>query len=161
MLATIGTDTYNWFLAIHILAAVIWVGSDVAIQIFTIRAKRAGESSYLAHLATEIEWYGTRVLLPSSLTIVIFGFLLINQSDGAYDLGDFFVGFAFAVWIFSFLIGLLFLGPQSGKLGAELEANGPEDPGYQARLARVFLISRIELVLLILVVLDMTVKPFF
>jgi uncharacterized membrane protein len=161
LLATIGTDTYEWFLAIHILAAVIWVGSDVAIQIFTIRAKRAGESSYLAHLATEIEWYGTRVLLPSSLTIVVFGFLLINQSDGAYGLGDFFVGFAFAVWIFSFLIGLLFLGPQSGKLGEELEARGPEDPGYQSRLARVFLISRIELVLLILVVLDMTIKPFF
>ena len=78
----------------------VWIGSDVAIQILTIRGKRSGESSYLAHLATEIEWYGTRVLLPSSLTIVIFGFLLINQSDGAYDLGDFFVGFAFGVWIF-------------------------------------------------------------
>ena len=161
MLATIGTDTYKWFLAIHILAAVVWVGSDVAIQILTIRGKRSGESSYLAHLATEIEWYGTRVLLPSSLTIVIFGFLLINQSDGAYDLGDFFVGFAFAVWIFSFLIGLLFLGPQSGKLGQLLEERGPDDPEYQSRLARVFLVSRIELVLLILVVLDMTVKPFF
>ena len=159
MLATIGTDTYKWFLAIHILAAVVWVGSDVAIQILTIRGKRSGESSYLAHLATEIEWYGTRVLLPSSLTIVIFGFLLINQSDGAYDLGDFFVGFAFAVWIFSFLIGLLFLGPESGRIGKLLLERGTGDPEYQRRLSRLFLTSRIELLLLILVVLDMAVKP--
>lgn len=36
---------------------------------------------------------------------------------------------------------------------------GPEDAEYQQRLRRIFLVSRIELLLLILVVLDMTVKP--
>jgi hypothetical protein len=40
-----------------------------------------------------------------------------------------------------------------------VEERGPDDPEYRRRLARIFLVSRIELLLLILVVLDMTVKP--
>jgi hypothetical protein len=44
-------------------------------------------------------------------------------------------------------------------LGRAIEERGPDDPEYQRRLARIFLVSRIELLLLILVVLDMTVKP--
>jgi hypothetical protein len=40
-----------------------------------------------------------------------------------------------------------------------VDQRGPEDPEYQRRLSRIFLISRIELLALILVVLDMAVKP--
>ena len=40
-----------------------------------------------------------------------------------------------------------------------VEERGPEDPEYLRRLGRIFLVSRIELFLLILVVLDMAVKP--
>jgi uncharacterized membrane protein len=157
-LAVVGSDAYKWWLAFHILLAVVWVGSDVAIQILVIRAKRAG-ADRLAYLASEIEWYGTRVLLPSSLGLVILGFILLHVSAGAYDLGQGWVLFGFIVWLLSASAGSLYLGPESGRLGKLVEERGPDDPEYQRRLGRVFLISRIELVLLILVVLDMAVKP--
>ena len=47
LLAVVGSDAYKWLLAFHILLAVAWVGSDVAIQIFVIRAKRAGPDRLL------------------------------------------------------------------------------------------------------------------
>jgi uncharacterized membrane protein len=158
LLAVIGSDAYKWLLAFHILLAVVWVGSDVAIQIFVIRAKRAGPDR-IAFFASEIEWYGTRVLLPSALLLVILGFFLLHESSGAYDLGQGWVAFGFGVWLLSTIAGAAYLGPESGRLGKLLDEAGPEDPGYQRRLSRVFLVSRIELVLLILVVLDMAVKP--
>jgi uncharacterized membrane protein len=158
LVAVIGSDAYKWLLAFHILLAVVWVGSNTAIQIFVIRATRASADK-LAYLAGEIEWYGTRVLLPTSLTLVVLGFLLLSESDGAFDLGQGWVTFGFVVWLLSFIVGAGFLGPESGRLGKLVEERGPEDAQYQRRLARIFLISRIELVLLILVVLDMTVKP--
>ena len=40
LLGVVGGDAYKWWLALHILLAVVWVGSDVAIQIFAIRAKQ-------------------------------------------------------------------------------------------------------------------------
>lgn len=158
LLGVVGSDAYKWWLALHILLAVVWVGSDVAIQIFVIRAKRAGPDR-LSYLASEIEWYGTRVLLPASLGLVVIGFILLHVSAGAYDLGQGWVTFGFIVWLFSAGAGSLYLGPESGRLGKLVEERGPEDPEYQRRLNRVFLVSRIELVLLILVVLDMAVKP--
>jgi len=157
-LAVIGSDAYKWLLAFHILLAVVWVGSNTAIQIFTVRAKRAGADK-LAYLASEIEWYGTRVLIPTSLTLVVLGFVLLSESDGAFDLGQGWVAFGFIVWLLSFIAGAGFLGPESGRLGKLVEERGPEDAEYQRRLAGIFLVSRIELVLLILVVLDMRVKP--
>jgi hypothetical protein len=63
------------------------------------------------------------------------------------------------VWIASFLTGVAFLGPQSGKLGKDVEQYGIDSPQVTERLQRIFLVSRVELVFLILVVLDMTLKP--
>src|SRR3954467_13640415 len=158
LLAVIGSDAYKWLLAFHILLAVVWVGSDVAIQIFVVRAQRAGPDR-LPCLASEIEWYGTRVLVPSSLILVILGFILLHESSGAFDLGQGWVAFGFAVWLLSFISGAGYLGPESGRLSKLVDERGPDDPEYQRRLARIFVISRIELLLLVLVVLDMTVKP--
>jgi uncharacterized membrane protein len=123
-----------------------------------IRAKRAG-ADRVAYFAGEIEWYGTRVLLPTSLILVVLGFILLHESSGAYDLGQGWVTFGFVVWLLSAVAGSAYLGPESGRLGKLVEERGPDDPDYQRRLSRVFLVSRIELVLLILVVLDMAVKP--
>jgi uncharacterized membrane protein len=158
LLGVIGSDTYKWLLAFHILLAVIWVGSDVAIQIFVMRAKRAG-TDRLAYFAGEIAWYGTRVLVPSSLALVILGFILLHESSGAFDLGQGWVTFGFVVWLLSFIAGAAYLGPESGRLSKLAEERSPDDPEYQRRIARIFVVSRIELLLLILVVLDMAVKP--
>ena len=157
-LAVVGSDAYKWLLAFHILLAVVWVGSNTAIQILVIRATRA-DADKLAYLASEIEWYGTRVLVPSSLLLVILGFILLHESSGAYDLGQGWVTFGFVVWLLSFIAGAGFLGPESGRLSKMVVERGPEDAEYQRRLSRIFLVSRIELVLLVLVVLDMTIKP--
>ena len=158
LLATFGSDTYKWLLAFHILLAVIWVGSATAIQIFVLRATRAG-ADRVAYFAREIEWYGTRVLVPTSLALVVLGFLLLHESGGAFDAGQGWVTFGLVVWALSFLTGAFFLGPESGRLSKMVDERGPEDAEYQRRLRRIFLISRIELLLLILVVLDMAVKP--
>jgi uncharacterized membrane protein len=157
-LAVVGSDAYKWLLAFHILFAVVWVGSNTAIQVFVIRARLAG-ADRIAHFAREIEWYGTRFLIPSSLALVILGFILLHESSGAYDLGQGWVTFGFVVWLLSVIAGATYLGPESGRLSKMVDHRGPDDPEYQRRLARIFVVSRIELVLLILVVLDMTVKP--
>jgi uncharacterized membrane protein len=158
LVATIGSDAYKWLLAFHILLAVVWIGSNTAIQIFVIRAKRAG-ADRLAYFAGEIEWYGTRILIPAALTLVVLGFLLLNESDGAWDLGQGWVMFGFVVWVLSFIAGAGYLGPESARLSKLADERSPEDPEYQRRIARIFIVSRIELLLLILVVLDMTIKP--
>ena len=90
---------------------------------------------------------------------MVLGFILLHESSGAYDLGQGWVTFGFIVWLLSAGAGSFYLGPESGRLSKMVEERGPEDPEYLRRLGRIFLVSRIELFLLILVVLDMAVKP--
>lgn len=154
-LATI--TTYQAYLSIHILAAVIWVGGAFTMQLFAIRATRAGDNEYLVAVTRDIEWIGTRFFIPSSLILVVFGFLLINEADLDYE---FWIVFPIVIWLLSFLAGVAFLGPESGRVSKAFDAQGAGSAEGQARLKRVFLVSRIELVFLILVVLDMALKPF-
>jgi uncharacterized membrane protein len=149
--------TYQGYLAVHILASVLWVGGAAATQVFAYRASSSGDPHRLAGFSADAEWIGTRVFLPSSLVLVVFGFLLIHELDTGYP---FWIVFALVVWAASALTGSLFLGPESGRISKVTEAEGVESPEVQRRTRRIFLISRIELTLLILVVLDMTLKPF-
>jgi len=160
MSTTIAVTTYEWLKAGHVLAAVLWVGSAFLIQVLMFRATRSGADDKTAYLSGEVEWYGTRFLIPFSLILVILGFGLLHESHGAYSLSDTWVAIGFGVWVASFLTGAGYLGPESGKLSKLLEAKGASDPEYQRRLARIFMVSRVELVLLIIVVLDMVIKPF-
>ena len=148
--------TYQWFLSVHILAAVLWVGGGFTIQVLAWRVTRANDGPRLAGLTSDIEWMGTRVFVPASFVLVVFGFLLMNEGEWDYQ---FWVVFAIAVWIASFLVGSGFLGPESGRLSKAVAEQGIDSPEAQSRLARIFLISRIELVFLLLVVLDMVLKP--
>ena len=132
-MAVVGSDAYKWLLAFHILLAVVWVGSNTAIQIFVIRGTRAS-GDRLAYLASEIEWYGTRVLLPTSLTLVVLGFILLHESSGAYDLGQGWVAFGFAAWLFSAIVGGRAILARSLDDSANSSRNAaPMTPEYQSR----------------------------
>ena len=153
---TIAATTYQWYLAVHILAAVVWVGGAAVTQLFALRATRTNDGVRIATFASDAEWIGMRIFLPSSLILVIFGFMLVGKGDWDWEL---WLVFALIVWIASVAVGAGFLGPESGRIAKITEREGPDSPEATARLKRIFLISRIELVLLILVVLDMALKP--
>jgi uncharacterized membrane protein len=155
---SLAATTYQWYLAIHIFLAVIWVGGAFVSQMYGLRARATDDPLKIADFSASAEWVGTRVFLPSSLLLVLFGFLLIHEGSWDYD---FWVIFGLAVWAGSALTGSLFLGPESGRIAKLTEEKGVESPDVQARIRRIFLISRIELLFLILVVFDMTIKPFF
>jgi uncharacterized membrane protein len=148
---------YEFLLFGHLLFVAVWVGTDVALQCFALRARRAGPERMIQFTA-DVEWLGLRLLTPASLLVAVFGVLLVIDSE-VFEFSQFWVTAGLIAFLASAITGSAFLGPETGrisKLGAE---KGPEDPEVQARISRVFLISRIELVILILIVLDMVVKP--
>jgi hypothetical protein len=59
----------------------------------------------------------------------------------------------------SCVTGAGFLGPQAGKIKKLTDERGPADPEVQQRIRRVLFVARIDNLLLLLVVLDMALKP--
>jgi hypothetical protein len=149
---------YEVLLFAHLFFVSIWVGGDAMIQVFWMRAVAAGPQRKVEFMK-DVEWIGQRVLVPSSLGVVAFGIWLVIDSP-AWDFSQFFVSFGLAIFLASFLAGSGYLGPETGRIGRLADERPVDDPDLQARIGRVLLVSRIELVLLVLVIFAMTTKPF-
>ena len=68
--------------------------------------------------------------------------------------------FAIVGWATTFVLGIAFLRPLADKVAKLIPERGLEDREAQALLKRIILIDRWQVVLLLLVVADMTAKPF-
>jgi len=141
-----------------VLAAVLWVGGAFTLQFLAIRAERSNDSVKLAALGQDAEFVGTRVFAPASFAVLIFGIIVVIDQP-AWTFGQFWILFALAVSILSALVGRAYFGPESGRLGRLAEERGIDDPEVRVRMKRLLMISRIELVLLLLVVADIVAKP--
>ena len=149
-------DFYELLKSIHVLGAVIWVGGAAATQLYAMRAQSSGEPARLATFARDAEWVGPRVFLPMSLILVVTGFVMIADANWDYEA---WIVIGLAAWAASAITGAAFLGPESGRVAAAVDREGPESPEAQRRIKRIFLISRIELLILLIIVVDMVVKP--
>jgi hypothetical protein len=81
-------------------------------------------------------------------------------SIGPWSFGQTWVLLGIAMFIYSFLSGSLYIGPQMRKVKTLVAREGAESEEVAALANRIFLASRIELVFLILIVADMVLKPF-
>lgn len=146
---------YEFLLFAHVAMAVTWIGGALMMQFFGVRASLSGDPARMATLGRDVEWIANRVFVPASLLAFASGILLVLESD-FYGFGDDWIVIALVLYATTFLAGLLFLGPESGRVG-KLQAEGAPEAG--ARTLRLIFLARLDLVLLWIIVYDMTVKP--
>jgi uncharacterized membrane protein len=151
-------EWYEFLLFVHIAMAVIWVGGGAMMQFFGLRAINAPDPMRLAQFGQDVEWIGNRVLVPSSLLAVVSGILLVIDSE-FWGFGDDWIVIGLLLFAVTFLAGALFFGPESGRLGKLVEAEGPTAPVVQERMRRLLALTRADLMLLFLIIFDMVVKP--
>jgi len=152
-------NTYNSLKFVHVLSAVVWVGGACTLQTFAIRISASGDGARLAAFARDAEFVGNRIFLPSSITLLVSGIFTIRESSGAWAYSQLWVQIGLAMIVVSIAIGAGFLGPEAGRIARAIESSGVESPEAKERISRIFLVSRFELVLLLLVIFDMVVKP--
>ena len=152
-------SSYEALLTVHIIAAVIWVGGAFAVNILVARMQKAGDHARLLDLTKDFEALGMKVFMPASIVVLLAGIGLVLEVDG-FDFTDFWVAFGLAGIAFSIVVGAGYLSPESGRLNALAASKGPDDPEVQARMKKIAMVSRVELVVLLLVVADMAIKPF-
>jgi uncharacterized membrane protein len=148
---------YTFLLFLHIAMAVIWIGGGLMMQLFAVRASMLKDPARMAAVGEDVEFIAMRTFLPASLLAFVSGLLLVIESD-FYGFGDDWIVIGLALYATTFLAGLLFLGPESARVG-KLNAEGSPEAG--PRTARLILLARLDLVLLFLLLYDMAVKPSF
>lgn len=148
---------YEWLLAIHILAAILWIGGGVMLHLIFVRTRSAGDTQTLSRLLTNGEWLGKAFFGPLSGILLLAGIGLVLK--GPWGFTDPWVIVGLVGFAASGLLGAVFLQKPATQAQQVLGEKGLADPEVGRLIDRVFLLSRIDTVILVLVVLDMTLKP--
>ena len=148
---------YTFFKSIHVITAVIWVGGAAMIQAFAFRILRTGDGKRQADFAKDSEVIGMRVFIPASVILFLAAIAMMVNLDWSWSQNWIVLGvIAFGL---SFALGAGFIGPESGRISELIEKEGPDSPAVQARIRRILTISRCELIVLLIVIVNMVVKP--
>lgn len=148
---------YSILLFLHIATAIVWLGAGATIQVLATRADRSRDPAQMLKVASDNEYLAMRLFIPASLAVFVLGVGLVLE--GPWSFGQLWITIGLVGYAASFFVGLLFIKPQGARIGALLEQHGGGHPEVARRVRSILLVSRIELAVLFIVVLDMTVKP--
>ncbi len=148
----------SWFqvlLFVHVAMAVAWVGGALMLLVLAHHYSQSEDRSRMASFGHDIEWVAQRVFTPASLIAFVTGVWLVVDSD-FYGFGDDWIVLGLLLYATTFFAGLLFLGPESKRIGELAEQGSPEAP---RRILRLVFLARLDVVVLFLIIYVMTVKP--
>ena len=103
---------YEFLLFGHLLFVAVWVGTDVALQMFALRARSAGPER-IVQFTADVEWLGLRLLNPASILVVIFGVLLVIESE-VFEFSQFWVTAGLIAFLASAITGAALPRPRDG-----------------------------------------------
>jgi uncharacterized membrane protein len=152
-------DAYAMYKAGHVIAIVVWVGGDITLTTLGIVFERRNDHETLAALGKVGAWIGTRVYTPALFVVLAFGIALVQK--GGWGWGTTWIDIAIAGWAIATAVGVLFVGPELGRIDKAAMELGPQSDEVARRVRRLFAVFRFDTALLILIVLDMTLKPSF
>ena len=148
---------YELYLAVHILSAVLWVGGGVSVHILGRWVAREGDPERMVVFNRDAVKIGNVFYAPLAIVLIVAGVLLVEEVG--YSYGDLWITLGFVGWLFSLALGVGFNAQQSRKFEAAVAAGGPASADAQAGIRRILMVNSIEVLVLVLVVVDMAVKP--
>jgi uncharacterized membrane protein len=151
--------SYQVYLALHIVAIVLWVGGDLTLTTLGIVFERRSDGETLAALGKMGAWIGTRVYTPALFAAFALGVALVEKGNWGWN--TFWIDFAIVGWGIAAVVGVGFVGPELGRIDRAAQASGPDSAEVARRVKRLFTVFRFDTALLVLIVVDMAAKPSF
>jgi uncharacterized membrane protein len=152
------TNWYSIFRVVHVVLAVFWVGGGLTLTILGLRAERLDDPSEITTLARQASFVGEKLFAPAGLLVFLMGIAMVVNADLGWD--HFWVIAGLVGYAATFATGLGVLTPLTKKIDALMTEKGSDAPETQAAIRRVLLVVRFDMAVLLVVVADMTVKPF-
>ena len=149
---------YSAFKAIHVIAAVLWIGGGFLLMILGIAAERKRDPVELATVARHAAMVGEKFFAPLGIVVVAMGIAMMVNTNWGW--GKFWVIAGLVGYAITFVTGIAVLSPRTKRIEALIAEKGAADPETAAAITRVLQIVRIDIAMLLLVIVDMVTKPF-
>jgi uncharacterized membrane protein len=161
LVAVIFAASSSWYLtfkAVHVIFAVVWIGGGLMLTILGVIAERRDDPVELATIARQASMVGEKLFTPASIIVLLAGIAMMLNIDWGWD--HFWIVFGLLGFASTFVIGIGVLAPMSKNVTRVIETSGPHSAEAQAVIKKILLVARVDVAVLMLVVVDMVVKPF-
>lgn len=148
---------YELLLYLHILGAIVWLGTAVFFQYLVFRAERTNDFGVVWGLIRDIAWLSSRLFMPASLLVLASGILLVV--DGPWSFSQLWIVIGLSAFAATFALGKGVIEPVGKKTEALAKEHGPDHPATTRQLQSMFILFRLDLVFLLLIVATMASKP--
>ncbi len=148
---------YEGLLAVHILAVVLWVGGAAMLLILFTKLSKINDGPTIGKLGNIAGELGEKYFMPLSIVVLASGVWMVLDSGRGFE--RLWIVFGLLGIVATIVIGAGFLGPGGKKLDALVSEKGPGTPEVLAQQEKMMTLSRLDLAILILIVLNMAIKP--
>lgn len=148
---------YEVLVFLHIAFAIVWLGSGFLLQVLGFRADASRDVVRIQGLLDDADWAANRLFIPSSLAVLILG--ILATMEGPWTFGDLWIVLGLVGYAMTFVTGVAFISPQVRRIQAVMERDGGMSPPAMVEVRKLFLIGRVDLVVLFTVVAVMALKP--
>jgi uncharacterized membrane protein len=148
---------YDVLLFLHIAFAILWLGSGSCLILLAFRAEASNDPRRIKQIAEDAGWVAHRLIIPSSLAVLALGVWLVVDGPWTFDM--LWVDLGLAGFATTFAIGFFVLTPLTKRVSETMTRDGGLSAEAAEQVRLLFLISRIDLVVLFAVVAVMALKP--
>ena len=150
---------YSLFKLVHVVTAVFWVGGGLLLTALAVRAQRTDDPEELATVARQATFVGEKLFAPAGGIVLAMGIAMVVNFHWGF--GTTWVTIALVGWAISFVTGIAVLSPRAKRLTELFDTVGAAAPETQKAVREILLIARVDVAVLVLVVADMALKPYF
>ena len=161
VVAVVFCSTSSWyftFKAVHVSFAAIWIGGGFLLTVLGLVAERQNDAEQLAVVARQAAMVGEKLFSPAAGIVLLAGIAMMINTNWGW--GHFWITAGLIGFASSFVTGIAVLAPRSKRLHELMQTAGPTAPETQAAIKSILLIARFDMAVLLLVLVDMVVKPF-
>jgi uncharacterized membrane protein len=152
------SNWYSTFKAVHVGFAVIWVGGGFLLTVLGLIAERQNDPLQLATVARQAAMVGEKLFTPAAGIVLLAGIAMMLKINWGW--GHFWVTAGLVGFASTFVTGMAVLAPRAKRLDELMRTAGPYATETQAAIKSILLIARFDMAVLLLVIIDMVVKPF-
>ncbi len=147
---------YEALLAGHILLAAMWAGGGVTLHILGRRAVKAGPGPAVA-FAEDFGFFGSRVYGPMAILLLLLGILLVGEAG--YEHSQLWISLAYVGWLIAAVLGAVVYPRLVMRVGQAVASGGGDAARGVAGVRHVLTLNTVEITILLLIIVDMAVKP--
>jgi uncharacterized membrane protein len=148
---------YELYLSLHLVCAVLWVGGGVSVHVLARWTAKTGDPEALLQFNRNALKLSARFYAPLAIVLLLAGIQLVREVG--YEFSDLWISLALLAWVLSLALGVVFYPFESRRIEAAVADGGPSAPAVRKGINRVLVVNALEVTILLLVVVDMAVKP--